>query len=94
VVVDKREPNGFTDTELGSLLANTDDVVIVGMQSEFCVRETALAALAQGLSVTLVRGAHGTFDHEERTATEIAAAIEAELAQAGTRILDADSVTF
>ena len=93
-VVDKRTPDGFDGTELGSLLADAPDVVIVGLQSEYCVRETSLAALKRGLGVVLVRGAHATYGDGERTAAEIAAATEAELAQAGARILDADDVTF
>jgi nicotinamidase-related amidase len=93
-VLDKHTPDGFADTELGSLLADTRDVVIAGMQSEYCVRETSLTALQRGLAVVLVRGAHATYGDEKRTAAEIAAATEAELAQAGARILDADDVTF
>jgi nicotinamidase-related amidase len=88
-VVDKHTPNGFADTELGSLLADARDVVIVGMQSEYCVRETSLAAMQRGLSVLLVRGAHATYGDGKRTAAEIASATEAELAQAGARIIHA-----
>ena len=93
-VVDKRTPDSFDGTELGSLLADAPDVVIVGMQSEYCVRATSLAALKRGLGVVLVRGAHATYGDGKHTAAEIAAATEAELAQAGARILDADDVTF
>ena len=64
------------------------------MQSEYCVRETSLAALQRGLAVLLVRGAHATYGDGKRTAAEIAAATEAELAQAGARILDVGDVTF
>lgn len=93
-VVDKRTPDGFDGTELGSLLADAPEVVIVGMQSEYCVRETSLAALKRGLDVVLVRGAHATYGDGKHTAAELAAATEAELAQAGARILDTDDVTF
>jgi nicotinamidase-related amidase len=93
-VVDKHTPNGFAGTELGSLLADAREVVIVGMQSEYCVRETSLAALQRGLAVSLVRGAHATYGDGKRTAAEISAATEDELAQAGARILDAGDVTF
>jgi nicotinamidase-related amidase len=93
-VVDKREPNGFTGTELWSLLADARDVIIVGMQSDYCVRETALTALERGLPVMLVRGAHATYGDGKRSAAEIVAATEIELEQAGIRILDTDDVTF
>jgi Isochorismatase family len=49
-VVGKRTPNGFAGTELGTLLADAREVVIVGMQSEYCVRGTSLAALHRGNS--------------------------------------------
>jgi hypothetical protein len=52
------------------------------------VRETSLAALRRGLAVQLARGAHATYDEGAQTAAEISAAIEAELAQAGARIVD------
>jgi nicotinamidase-related amidase len=93
-VIDKHTPNSFAGTELGTLLADARDLVIVGMQSEYCVRETALAALEQGFAVVLARGAHSTYGDGKRGAAEIAADTEDELAQAGARILDADAVTF
>src|ERR1700733_10310722 len=93
-VIDKRTPNSFAGTELGRLLADARDLVIVGMQSEYCVRETSLAALGQGFSVLLPRGAHATYGNRQRSAAQIAAAVEDELVQAGARILDADDVTF
>lgn len=93
-VVDKRTPDAFAGTGLGSLLADAREVVVVGMQSEYCVRETSLAALERGLAVVLAQGAHATYGDEERTAAEISAATEAELAIAGTRILDAGDIAF
>jgi nicotinamidase-related amidase len=93
-VVDKHVPDSFAGTDLGNLLGDAGDVVIVGMQSQYCVRETSLAALRRGLGVLLVRGAHATYDEGEQTAAEISAAIEAELAQAGARIVDAGEVNF
>jgi nicotinamidase-related amidase len=93
-VIDKRTPDSFAGTELGSLLADARDLVIVGMQSEYCVRETSLAALQQGFTVLLPRGAHATYGNRQHSAARIAAAIEDELVQAGARILDADDVTF
>jgi nicotinamidase-related amidase len=93
-VIDKLTPDAFAGTELASLLADAREVVIVGMQSEYCVRETALAALGRGLTVVLAQGAHATYGRGERTAAEIAAVVEAELGQAGAQVLDADDITF
>lgn len=93
-VVDKRTPDAFAGTGLETLLADAREVVVVGMQSEYCVRETSLAALERGLAVALAQGAHATYGDEERTAAEISAATEAELAKAGARILDAGDICF
>lgn len=93
-VIDKHVPDSFAGTELGGLLGDAREVVIVGMQSEYCVRETSLAALDRGLAVVLVRGAHATYGDGKRTAAEIAAATEAELAQAGAQVLDVADVAF
>jgi hypothetical protein len=46
------------------------------------------------MAVSLVRGAHATYGDGKRTAAEISAATEDELAQAGARILDAGDITF
>lgn len=93
-VVDKRTPDSFADTELDKLLTDISCAIIVGAQSEFCVRETSLAALQRGISVELVQQAHGTHAGVKRTSTEIATAIEEELSRAGARIIDIDDVTF
>lgn len=93
-VVDKHTPDAFAGTGLGSLLANAREVVIAGMQGEYCVRETSLSALRRGVAVVLAQGAHATYGDDKRTAEEISAATEAELAQAGARILDADDIAF
>jgi nicotinamidase-related amidase len=55
-------------------------VVIAGLQSDYCVRETTLGALARGLEVTLVSDAHSTYDSPPRTAAQITAAVNAEFA--------------
>jgi nicotinamidase-related amidase len=67
-VIDKRTPNSFAGTKLGSLLADARDLVIVGMQSEYCVRETSLAALEQGFTVLVPRGADATYGNGQRSA--------------------------
>jgi nicotinamidase-related amidase/uncharacterized glyoxalase superfamily protein PhnB len=92
-VVDKHEPNAFSGTNLADLIAPGTDVVIAGMQSDYCIRETSLAAIQQGHSVTLVRGAHSTYDSDEPAAT-IQRRVEDELQAAGARIVDPGNVRF
>ncbi len=62
VLVHKKYRDGFAATELKeTLLARgATEVVVTGAQSDYCVQTTALAALAQGFDVTIVRDAHTT----------------------------------
>jgi nicotinamidase-related amidase len=92
-VVDKEEPDAFAGTDLADLLPAAAEVVVVGMQSDYCVRATSLAALRRGHQVTLVRGAHATYDDEEPAGT-IAAQIETQLHAAGATVVDRVEVRF
>lgn len=86
-VVDKHQPDAFAETGLADLLPVAVDVIVVGMQSDYCVRGTSLSALRRGHVVRLVRGAHGTYDGETAP-QETAARVEAELRNAGVQIID------
>jgi nicotinamidase-related amidase len=92
-VVDKRQPDAFSGTDLSSLLPAAAPVVVAGMQSDFCIRETSLAALRRGHQVTLVSGAHATYDGEAPAAT-ISERVERELDAAGASIVDRDGLSF
>jgi nicotinamidase/pyrazinamidase len=62
VVVDKGENpgtegySGFEETDLGELLRERgiDKVTIVGLATDYCVKNTALDALGEGFEVTVV----------------------------------------
>ncbi|MGC9667171.1 isochorismatase family protein [Planosporangium sp. 12N6] len=92
-VVDKNEPDSFAGTPLADLVPASSRLVVAGMQSEYCVRETALGALRRGHRVTLARGAHATYD-DGQPAAVVAGQVEEELAGAGAAVVDADDVTF
>lgn len=94
-IVDKKKNNAFAGTQLGNLIPPNAEVIVVGMQSDYCVRATCSAALDRGNEVILIRGAHATFDRNEiwndgsiTQAHVIEAEIEAELEEAGVNILD------
>jgi nicotinamidase-related amidase len=65
----------------------------VGMQSEYCIRATALAALDRGHPVTLVRGAHATYDGD-LPARQVSQRVEAELSDAGVALANPDGLPF
>lgn len=92
-VVDKHEPNAFVGTALAGLLPPGSSVVVAGMQSEYCVRETSLAALERGHSVTLVRGAHATYNSDV-PAVATQERVEDELQAAGARVAHPDEALF
>ena len=94
-IVDKKKNNAFAATKLGDLIPTNAEVIVVGMQSDYCVRATCSAALDRGNEVILIRGAHATLDHNEiwnggsvTKAHVIEAKIEAELEEAGVNLLD------
>jgi nicotinamidase-related amidase len=94
-VLDKTTCDTFASTDLGSRLAaiGVARLVIAGLQSEWCIRETSLGALANGCTVTLVADGHSTYDGRTRTAAEATAAVNAELASRVT-LLRADAIAF
>lgn len=73
-VVHKQSSDAFYATELGAILAAADVVqlVVTGMQTEFCVDSTVRAASSRGFDVVLVADGHTTGDTELSAAQIIA----------------------
>jgi len=67
-VIDKLKNNAFVGTRLPELVPEHADLVVAGLQSEYCIRATCSAALDRGNRVHLVRAAHATYDDAERQA--------------------------
>ena len=63
-VVEKRYPDSFEETTLESVLAEcgVGRLVVVGAQTDECVRSTLHGALVRGYDATLVSDAHTTED--------------------------------
>ena len=64
-IIDKSKNNAFAGTKLGNLIPEDAEIVVVGLQSDFCVRATCSTALGRGNTVLLIRGSHTTFDRLE-----------------------------
>jgi nicotinamidase-related amidase len=62
--VDKRYPDSFEETKLESVLSDlgVGRLVVVGAQTDECVRSTLHGALVRGYDATLVSDAHTTED--------------------------------
>ncbi|KAH7910524.1 hypothetical protein BJ138DRAFT_99990 [Hygrophoropsis aurantiaca] len=94
-VIDKLKNNAFAGTKLGDLITPEAEIIVVGMQSDFCIRATCSAALGRGNEVLLIKGAHATYNRLEvwngggiTPAQTIEAEIEAELEEAGVILLE------
>lgn len=94
-VVDKLKNNAFANTRLGEYICPEAEIVVVGMQSDFCVRATCTAALTRGNEVLLIKGAHATYDRLEvwnngtiTPAAKVEKEIETELEESGAILLD------
>lgn len=97
-VIDKTKNNAFTGTRLAEYIRSDAEIVVAGMQSDFCVRATCSTALIRGNLVLLIREAHATYDRldvwNSGMATSVTPAdtvqkeIEAELEEAGVILLE------
>jgi nicotinamidase-related amidase len=71
----------------------SDEVVLLGAQTDACVAATVKGALARGLKVTVVADAHSTWPYGGKTAAEIIAEHNGLFAAAGARVVDTDALT-
>lgn len=73
--VRKRTPDSFLDTDLLSILTSVgvSELIICGLQSEFCVDTTTRRSLALGFPVTLIADGHSTVDNSVLAAAQITA---------------------
>jgi nicotinamidase-related amidase len=83
--VRKAASDSFYQTELHALLQSRGvaELVVCGLQSEFCVDSTVRRALALGYPVVLVSNAHSTMDNGVLSAAQISAHHNATLANIG-----------
>lgn len=61
-------------------------IVTFGIQSECCVQETSKGALAAGFQVTVLQGAHSTYNTKENSALDIEKAVEDRLRSWGAKV--------
>ena len=84
-VVRKRASSAFENTELAATLQQlgAQQLVLCGLQSEFCVSNTSKAALALGYGVRLAQDGHSTWPSRGRLSHEISDAVNEELRALG-----------
>lgn len=88
VVVQKSESSAFAGTSLASTLEaiNARDLIVCGLQSEFCVANTAKAALSGGYSVAVAQDAHRTWPSNGQAAAAISEAVNQDLQARGASL--------
>jgi nicotinamidase-related amidase len=74
-IIEKRYCSAFQETDLGARLAaaGIERIIVVGLQTEFCIDTTCRAAMGLGLKVVLVSDAHTTSDTPTLSAAQIIA---------------------
>lgn len=75
VVIQKRHPDAFQDTDLRRKLESEGikRLIITGMQTEYCVDTTCRRAYGLDYDVVLVRDAHSTWDTDLLAAPQVIA---------------------
>lgn len=64
-----------------------DEIIAFGIQSECCVESTCAGALAAGFTVTLLSGAHSTYDSDGKPADVIEREVEGRLSSQGVKVV-------
>ena len=87
-VVHKEQSSAFDGTELHQRLQQlgAGELVVCGLQSEFCVSNTTKSALALGYAVRLAQDGHGTWPSEGKTADTISAEVNQDLRSRGATL--------
>jgi nicotinamidase-related amidase len=96
LVVHKTHPDSFWDTTLQEELhkLGVKNLVIAGLQTEYCVDTTCRRANSLGYSVTLVADGHSTFDNRHLKAPQIIAHHNETLNGSFLTVRPADSIRF
>ena len=73
IYVDKTTPDSFYKTDLLSVLKanNIDSIVIVGLQTDYCIDTTCKSAFGKGIQTILVSDGHSTYDNSFMKADNI-----------------------
>ncbi|KAH6614405.1 Isochorismatase-like protein [Chaetomium sp. MPI-SDFR-AT-0129] len=72
--------------------AGVKEIVAFGIQSECCVESTCNGALEAGFGVTVLSGAHSTYDDSGKPAVDIEREVEARLKTKGAKIVPWENV--
>jgi nicotinamidase-related amidase len=85
IVVKKHASSAFENTDLKARLdaLGATDLVVCGLQSDFCVSNTSKSALSLGYQVRIASDAHSTWDLDGEAAQAISERVNGELHSLG-----------
>lgn len=94
LVVKKYASSAFENTDLQAKLEalGARDLVVCGLQSDFCVSNTSKSALSLGYRVRIASDAHSTWDLKGETAQAISDRVNSELQALGAALAATDSL--
>lgn len=92
VVIEKSTLNAFESTNLDEILKNNNitEVVVCGMQSDYCIQANSIGARTLGYDVITIKDAHSTCDSNTQKASDIINDINLKLSQSSIRLLTTD----
>jgi nicotinamidase-related amidase len=92
----KHRSSAFHDTDFDAKLkrAGVDELVITGMQSEYCVTSAIRGAYERGYTLTLACDAHSTFDTKVAKGADIVAIINDTTRGSFAAVIPADEIVF
>ncbi|MEZ4657619.1 MAG: cysteine hydrolase family protein [Caldilineaceae bacterium] len=96
LIVQKRMPDSFYETTLKAELdaRGIGQLIMAGIQTEYCVDTTCRRAASEGYAVTLVQDAHSTWSKEDLTAAQIIAHHNWVLGDWFAKLVSAEDVQF
>lgn len=73
IIIHKIFSDAFKETNLKQVLETLmiKDLIVVGMQTDYCINATSLRAVELGYNVTIIKDAHSTWDDNDLSAREI-----------------------
>ncbi len=72
-ILQKTTPDSFHKTNLDKLLKSmsTNEIIVLGLQTEYCIDTTIRQAFSLGYDVTLVKDCHSTWPSKNLSASQI-----------------------
>lgn len=94
LVMRKYESSAFAGTDLASFLEGLQakELVLCGLQSEFCVSNTAKSGLTKGFKVFIAQDGHRTWPSENELAIAISERVNQELEACGAQLRSTDNL--